>query len=56
VFHLVSSGRIGQPVAPGLPPGERTPVVDRTYPFDDLRAAFACREAGHAKGELAVTV
>jgi NADPH:quinone reductase-like Zn-dependent oxidoreductase len=35
--------------------GELTPVVDRTYPFDDLRAAFAYQEAGHAKGKVAVT-
>ena len=36
--------------------GALTPVVDRTYPFDDLRAAFAYQEAGHAKGKVAVTV
>jgi NADPH:quinone reductase-like Zn-dependent oxidoreductase len=35
--------------------GALTPVVDRTYPFDDLRAAFAYQEAGHAKGKVAVT-
>src|SRR6185436_4728593 len=31
--------------------GAVTPVVDRSYPFDDLRAAFAYSEAGHAKGK-----
>ncbi|UOX89140.1 NAD(P)-dependent alcohol dehydrogenase [Amycolatopsis sp. FBCC-B4732] len=35
--------------------GELTPVLDRTYPFDDLRAAFAHQEAGHARGKVAVT-
>ncbi|MDQ7808468.1 NAD(P)-dependent alcohol dehydrogenase [Amycolatopsis sp. A133] len=36
--------------------GAVTPVVDRTYPFDDLRAAFAYSEAGHAKGKVVVTL
>ncbi|VVJ16175.1 Bifunctional protein: zinc-containing alcohol dehydrogenase / quinone oxidoreductase (NADPH:quinone reductase) (EC / Similar to arginate lyase [Amycolatopsis camponoti] len=36
--------------------GALTPVVDRTYPFDDLRAAFAYQEAGHAKGKVIVTL
>ncbi|WP_242546882.1 NAD(P)-dependent alcohol dehydrogenase [Amycolatopsis sp. MtRt-6] len=36
--------------------GAVTPVVDRSYPFDDLRAAFAYSEAGHAKGKIVVTL
>ncbi|MEV6831730.1 NAD(P)-dependent alcohol dehydrogenase [Amycolatopsis sp. NPDC051102] len=36
--------------------GAVTPVVDRTYPFDDLRAAFAYQEAGHAGGKVVVTL
>jgi NADPH:quinone reductase-like Zn-dependent oxidoreductase len=36
--------------------GAVTPVIDRTYPFDDLRAAFGYQEAGHAKGKVVVTV
>lgn len=36
--------------------GAVTPVIDRTYPFDDLPAAFAYQEAGHAKGKVAVTL
>jgi len=36
--------------------GAVTPVVDRSYPFDDLRAAFAYSEAGHAKGKVVVTL
>jgi NADPH:quinone reductase-like Zn-dependent oxidoreductase len=36
--------------------GAVTPVVDRIYPFDDLRAAFAYQEAGHAKGKVVVTL
>ncbi|WP_290062674.1 zinc-binding dehydrogenase, partial [Amycolatopsis solani] len=36
--------------------GALTPVIDRTYPFDALRAAFAYQEAGHTRGKLAVTV
>jgi NADPH:quinone reductase-like Zn-dependent oxidoreductase len=36
--------------------GALTPVIDRTYPFDDLRAAFAYQEAGHTKGKVVVTL
>ncbi|WP_086849964.1 NAD(P)-dependent alcohol dehydrogenase [Amycolatopsis kentuckyensis] len=36
--------------------GAVTPVVGRSYPFDDLRAAFAYSEAGHAKGKIVVTL
>ncbi|WP_103350824.1 NAD(P)-dependent alcohol dehydrogenase [Amycolatopsis sp. CA-128772] len=36
--------------------GAVTPVVDRTYPFDDLRAAFGYQEAGHARGKVVVTL
>ncbi|SEF38046.1 NADPH:quinone reductase [Amycolatopsis pretoriensis] len=36
--------------------GAVTPVIDRTYPFDDLPAAFAYQEAGHAKGKVSVTL
>ncbi|MEV4054926.1 NAD(P)-dependent alcohol dehydrogenase [Amycolatopsis sp. NPDC049688] len=36
--------------------GAVTPVIDRTYPFDDLRAAFDYQEAGHARGKVVVTV
>ncbi|MEV4149191.1 NAD(P)-dependent alcohol dehydrogenase [Amycolatopsis sp. NPDC049691] len=36
--------------------GSLTPVIDRSYPFDDLRAAIAYQEAGHAKGKVAVTL
>ncbi|MET8854372.1 NAD(P)-dependent alcohol dehydrogenase [Amycolatopsis sp. NPDC004625] len=35
--------------------GAVTPVIDRTYPFDDLRAAFGYSEAGHARGKVVVT-
>lgn len=36
--------------------GAVTPVVDRSYPFDDLRAALGYSEAGHARGKVVVTV
>ncbi|MBE8518766.1 NAD(P)-dependent alcohol dehydrogenase [Amycolatopsis sp. H6(2020)] len=36
--------------------GAVTPVVDRSYPFDDLRAAFAYSEAGHVRGKVVVTL
>ncbi|RSD13952.1 NAD(P)-dependent alcohol dehydrogenase [Amycolatopsis eburnea] len=34
--------------------GALTPVIDRTYPFDDLRAAFTYQEAGHTRGKVSV--
>ncbi|GAB3159732.1 NAD(P)-dependent alcohol dehydrogenase [Amycolatopsis stemonae] len=36
--------------------GRLTPVIDRSYPFDDLRAAIAYQEAGHARGKVVVTL
>ncbi|RSM43636.1 NAD(P)-dependent alcohol dehydrogenase [Amycolatopsis balhimycina DSM 5908] len=36
--------------------GAVTPVIDRSYPFGDLRAAIAYQEAGHANGKVVVTV
>jgi NADPH:quinone reductase-like Zn-dependent oxidoreductase len=35
--------------------GRLTPVIDRSYPFGDLREAIAYQEAGHAKGKVVVT-
>jgi NADPH:quinone reductase-like Zn-dependent oxidoreductase len=34
--------------------GKVTPVIDRSYPFDEIRAAFAYQEAGHARGKVVV--
>jgi NADPH:quinone reductase-like Zn-dependent oxidoreductase len=36
--------------------GRLTPVIDRRYPFDDLRAAVTYQEAGHAAGKVVVAV
>jgi NADPH:quinone reductase-like Zn-dependent oxidoreductase len=36
--------------------GTLAPVIDRCYPFDELRAAVAYQEAGHAAGKVVVTV
>lgn len=36
--------------------GALTPVIDRSYPFDDLRTAITYQEAGHAKGKVVVTL
>ena len=36
--------------------GKMTPVVDRTYPLRDVRAAMAYLEAGHARGKVVLTV
>jgi NADPH:quinone reductase-like Zn-dependent oxidoreductase len=33
-----------------------TPVIDRTYPFGELRAAVRYQEEGHAQGKVVVTV
>jgi NADPH:quinone reductase-like Zn-dependent oxidoreductase len=36
--------------------GEVTPVIDRRYPFDDIRAAVRYQEEGHAPGKVVITV
>jgi len=35
--------------------GKVTPVIDRRYPFADLRAAIAYQEEGHAPGKVVVS-
>ena len=36
--------------------GRLAPVIDRRYPFDDLRAAVSYQEAGHAAGKVVLAV
>ncbi|MEW9532932.1 NAD(P)-dependent alcohol dehydrogenase [Microbispora sp. NPDC049125] len=36
--------------------GELTPVIDRCYPFEEIPAAVAYQEKGHASGKVVVTV
>ncbi|MDF5756289.1 NAD(P)-dependent alcohol dehydrogenase [Spongiactinospora sp. TRM90649] len=36
--------------------GTLRPVIDRVYPFEDLRAAVRYQEEGHAPGKVVVTV
>ena len=36
--------------------GKVTPVVSRTYPFDDIREAIRYQEQGHVPGKVTVTV
>jgi NADPH:quinone reductase-like Zn-dependent oxidoreductase len=36
--------------------GKITPVVDRSYPFDELPAAITYQEEGHAPGKVVITV
>lgn len=36
--------------------GKLTPVIDRTFPFDQIRDAIAYLEAGRAKGKVVVTL
>ncbi|HEU5155777.1 MAG TPA: NAD(P)-dependent alcohol dehydrogenase [Streptosporangiaceae bacterium] len=36
--------------------GKIAPVIDRTYPFEDIPAALAYQEQGHAPGKVVVTV
>jgi NADPH:quinone reductase-like Zn-dependent oxidoreductase len=36
--------------------GAVTPVIDRCYPFDEIPAAIAYSEDGHAPGKIVVTV
>jgi len=39
-----------------LEAGQIKPVIDRTYPFEDIPAAHAYVEKGHKKGNVVVTV
>jgi NADPH:quinone reductase-like Zn-dependent oxidoreductase len=32
-----------------------TPVIDRTYPFEEIRAAVRYQEEGHAQGKVVIT-
>jgi NADPH:quinone reductase-like Zn-dependent oxidoreductase len=36
--------------------GKVAPVVDRTYPLREVRAAMDYLEAGHARGKVVITV
>jgi NADPH:quinone reductase-like Zn-dependent oxidoreductase len=36
--------------------GTVTPVIDRSYPFDDVREAIRYLEGGHARGKTVITV
>jgi NADPH:quinone reductase-like Zn-dependent oxidoreductase len=36
--------------------GKVTPVIDRHYPFDEIRAAVRYQEDGHAHGKVVITV
>jgi NADPH:quinone reductase-like Zn-dependent oxidoreductase len=36
--------------------GKVTPVIDRCYPFDEIRAAIQYQETGHAKGKVVITL
>src|SRR5262245_16232850 len=39
-----------------LESGAIRPIVDRTYPFDEIRHAIRYQEAGHARGKVVVTI
>ncbi|MVZ99742.1 zinc-binding dehydrogenase [Actinomadura sp. LD22] len=36
--------------------GKVAPVIDRTFPFDDIPAAVAYQEDGHATGKVVITI
>jgi NADPH:quinone reductase-like Zn-dependent oxidoreductase len=36
--------------------GKVTPVIDRTYPFEEIPAALGYAAAGHARGKVVITV
>ncbi|MFI6321298.1 NAD(P)-dependent alcohol dehydrogenase [Nonomuraea sp. NPDC050556] len=36
--------------------GKVTPVIDRTYPFDEIPAALAYQETGHPSGKVVISV
>ena len=36
--------------------GKMTPVIDKTYKLNDVRAALTYLETGHARGKVLITV
>lgn len=36
--------------------GQVTPVIDPTYPLEQVAAAMGHLEAGHARGKIAITI
>ena len=36
--------------------GQVTPVIDRTYPFEELPAALRYNEQGHAPGKVVIAI
>ena len=36
--------------------GKVTPVIDRTYPFEEIPAALGYAAEGHARGKVVITV
>ena len=36
--------------------GKVTPVIDRTYPFEEIPPALGYAAAGHARGKVVITV
>lgn len=36
--------------------GKINPVIDRSYPFEDLPAAMSYQEKGHAPGKVVITI
>jgi NADPH:quinone reductase-like Zn-dependent oxidoreductase len=45
-----------QTLAAFIEEGKVTPVIDRSYPFEELPAAMNHSEAGHAAGKVVVTI
>jgi NADPH:quinone reductase-like Zn-dependent oxidoreductase len=59
IVDLTRSGAAGanlRALTAWIDSGEVTPVIDRRYPFDDLPAAVAYQEEGHARGKVVVAM
>jgi NADPH:quinone reductase-like Zn-dependent oxidoreductase len=56
MFVAKESGKELEPLIELLEAGKIAPVIDRTYPLDEVPAAIRRMEAGEARGKIVITV
>lgn len=56
-FYLMhESGRQLQQLTEWVEAGKLRPIIDRTYPFAELKTAFAYSKAGHTVGKIVIKI
>jgi NADPH:quinone reductase-like Zn-dependent oxidoreductase len=56
VYGYSSRGQALMDLTELIEAGKVTPIIDRTYPFDDIPTAMTYQEKGHAPGKVVITV